>query len=217
MPGFDPTDFDDFTDLFDVYQRNELYRQAREQNEKLEAIRRGQDQKGGQDQKHGGPACPACGVTLDGQFRKCKNCLADLVWVEGDVCERGQETALKRRAKQRATTKKRLATFGIQDISDELVDLYGRLSDAELKAEVVRQDERKEEELERRHRRAAEKRVEREEQKKADFYFFVFPWIVAGILIVVGILCILFVRGYGSVGNRIDPSVGDRIEQLGTW
>lgn len=53
-----------------------------------------------QEREQGLPQCPACGGRLEGEFRKCKHCTSDLVWVEGHPCEPGQEAKLLEKLEQ---------------------------------------------------------------------------------------------------------------------
>ena len=98
MEGFD---LNDLANLAAIRQREEQQRLLREQNEKLEEIQRGK--------KRGSKRtpCPVCGESLDGEYRKCKNCLSDLVWISGNACEPGQEEALKARLKKESNKARR--------------------------------------------------------------------------------------------------------------
>jgi len=98
VEGFD---LNDLANLAAIRQREEQQRLLREQNEKLEEIQRGK--------KRGSKRtpCPVCGESLDGEYRKCKNCLSDLVWISGNACEPGQEEALKARLKKESTKARR--------------------------------------------------------------------------------------------------------------
>lgn len=80
----------------------EANRRSQEEQQKLESIRNemaGLRQAATEDEhrQKSLPQCPACGGRLDGEFRKCKHCASDLVWIDGHVCEPGQEEALRQR------------------------------------------------------------------------------------------------------------------------
>ena len=91
-------------DPLDVYAMGQRHQQAKQLNELNKELRR---QKKTEPR---GPKCPVCGGVLPGEYRKCKHCQADLSWIEGRVCELGQEQYLRdtiaaeaRERKQRST------------------------------------------------------------------------------------------------------------------
>ena len=76
-------------DPFDVAAMGQRNNQAKQLNELTKELRR---QK---DEERRAPKCPVCGGALPGEYRKCKHCQADLSWVEGRVCEPGEEQDLR--------------------------------------------------------------------------------------------------------------------------
>jgi ATP-dependent Clp protease ATP-binding subunit ClpA len=97
--SFDPSDFNDLADLAGVMQRQKmLQRQAQsttDQGElraiKNELAKLNATIQAAKKQEQSLPQCPVCGGRLEGEFRKCKHCTADVVWVEGIPCEPGKE------------------------------------------------------------------------------------------------------------------------------
>jgi hypothetical protein len=68
---------------------------SKQEQAKLESIRSElRAIRAEQDQEKRLPQCPVCGGRLEGQFRKCKHCTSDLVWLEGVPCEPGKEAEL---------------------------------------------------------------------------------------------------------------------------
>lgn len=55
------------------------------------------------------PQCPVCGGRLEGQFRKCMHCGSALAWVEGIVCEPGQEETIQNELSRQRLEKRREA------------------------------------------------------------------------------------------------------------
>ena len=109
--------------------RNEMAeanRLSHEEQQKLESIRNetaGLRQAATEDEhrQKSLPQCPACGGRLDGEFRKCKHCASDLVWIDGHVCEPGQEEALRQRlAAEEEALRQRLAAG--QEAADAMGD-----------------------------------------------------------------------------------------------
>ena len=88
--------------LMSLLALTEANRRSQEEQQKLESIRNemaGLRQASTEDEHRQKSLhqCPACGGRLDGEFRKCKHCASDLVWIDGHVCEPGQEEALRQR------------------------------------------------------------------------------------------------------------------------
>ena len=88
--------------LMSLLALTEANRRSQEEQQKLESIRNelaGLRQASTEDEHRQKSLhqCPACGGRLDGEFRKCKHCASDLVWIDHYVCEPGQEEALRQR------------------------------------------------------------------------------------------------------------------------
>ena len=92
--NIDPIDF------LAAGQRHQQSKQLNELNKEL------QRQK---EKERRAPKCPACGGALPGEFRKCKHCGTELIWLEGIVKEKGKEKELEAAVieKQAAVIEKR--------------------------------------------------------------------------------------------------------------
>jgi len=87
---------------FEHLQRLQAAGQRQEMQEQLSSIEKelAEQQQEARRRKRL-PKCPACGVRLEGQYRKCHNCKADLVWISGLPCEPADVPRVKKQLAER--------------------------------------------------------------------------------------------------------------------
>jgi uncharacterized paraquat-inducible protein A len=74
---YDPNDFNDYSDLLGVLQRDKILKQLEKNSRDAKAEKTVSKKR----------QCPWCGGELAGEFAKCQNCGSDLDWVLGYPCK----------------------------------------------------------------------------------------------------------------------------------